>query len=199
MPPPRAPMRCCGRASSSPRDRNCDHHPVRGFSEQEQDGPFRVLTRILRRFVFLFRCIGGSLRAACAELSGSARQRINEAAGGDRGGSIATYVKGAHKETGPMGGTESVVQALTGTEFASRESIIYAAAQIPQGGVLLLHLSSARRSAAATPAGRSAGGGADTAGSRAPPHRGRSGGTGRPLLPSQILRRISSTSEHSCD
>ena len=43
-----------------------------------------------------------------------------------------------------MGGTESVVQALTGTEFASRmESIIYAAAQIPQGGVLLLHLSSA--------------------------------------------------------
>ena len=117
---------------------------MRGFSEQEQDGPFRVLTRILRRFVFLFRCIGGSLRAARAELSGSARQRTNEAAGGDRGGSIATYAKGAHKETGPMGGTESVVQALTGTEFASRmESIIYAAAQIPQGGVLLLHLSSA--------------------------------------------------------
>ena len=141
---------------------------MRGFSEQEQDGPFRVLTRILRRFVFLFRCIGGSLRAACAELSGSARQRTNEATGGDHGGSIATYAKGAHKETGPMGGTESVVQALTGTEFASRmESIIYAAAQIPQGGVLLLHLSSAPRSAAATPAGRSAGGGADTVGAAA--------------------------------
>jgi len=32
----------------------------------------------------------------------------------------ATYARGAPKEKGPMGGTESVVQALTGTELASR-------------------------------------------------------------------------------